>query len=138
MSRLIKFRAWIVDQKCFYGGNVGVMPAHYTRTMASRNDSEKVVSIKDEKYELNQYTGFKDIKGVEVYEGDLLAWPDWHDNRDNDPMPVEYEYGAFVADGSALWDYAKYIKRGGNKYATPTNRLEELEVVGNIYEGDKR
>jgi hypothetical protein len=83
---------------------------------------------------LMMFTGFKDINGVEVCQGDLLAWPENHDNHENDPMPVIFEYGVFQIDGSAIWDYAKWIEKGSNKFADPTYRLEELEVVGNIYD----
>lgn len=121
MSREIKFRAWDrhvgkmfdwIELKKLFNWNVFDQRVIY----------------------LMQFTGFYDINGNEVYEGDLLAWPEYHDNSDNDYMPVIFEFGCFTVDGSAIWDYAVYIKDNHGKIKDPTNELEELMITGNIYE----
>jgi uncharacterized phage protein (TIGR01671 family) len=87
-------------------------------------------------WKVNRFTGYTDVNGKEVYEGDILAWPEDHDFHNNDPMPVVFEYGAFCVDGSVIWDYGKWVKATpDDKFAgQPTYELDELEVVGNIYE----
>lgn len=87
------------------------------------------IELKDIK--LMQFTGFKDINQAEVYAGDIVT-----DSRPDEARywPVVWEYGCFTIDGSPIWDHAKWITRGRNKVPAPTYNLEELEVVGNIYQ----
>ena len=133
--RKIKFRAYDMDEKVMrkweeihFTKDIGddyYMVGYKASTACVKYDKEQI---------LMQYTGFKDKKGTEIYEGDLCKvsaeepYSNCYFVTDYDwkmIMYVDFEYGAFqlreVED--------KYM----SIYFIETDDMN-IEVIGNIYE----
>ena len=71
-----------------------------------------------------QYTGYKDIKEQEIYEGDILAYQDYWWVR------IEYDNGAFMVRDV---DKVRYNNRILNEDIGNFD-ISKWRVIGNIYE----
>lgn len=121
--REIKFREWDSIRQEAYGRN-GL-------SYGDREDCDDMVAfrflhteymgedlIKDRV--LEQYTGLKDVNGVEIYEGDLFTCSHVKSNV----FSVEFYNGAF-------WG----IPEKGYGHSQPLSYFADyLEVIGNIHE----
>ena len=119
--REIKFRAW--DKKHKRWANADDM-LNLVPIAATRSDSS-IVSLKEnDEWVPSQYTGLNDKNGNDIYEGDVVEFcePQFEDNILR--CVVEFQEGYFSA---------KRPVRGSFKWY-PLSMLEELEVLGNIYE----
>ena len=117
MARIIKFRAWDkVIKSMRYG-------AEHSLTMCLMNPND---------FEVMQYTGLKDKKDKEIYEGDILLVPN-HSTM-SDPMgessfcPVVVETGAFGYRQGFMFE--SFI----SLYGHGCKSVDEEEVIGNLYE----
>lgn len=131
--REIKFRAWEEN-----GKNMISPEETGDHTL---NDLTEVMP-----YILMQFTGLKDKNGSEIYEGDVMLLPDSEivpiTDEGQGPIeemnhlcPVEFKEGCFglsVLENSGVfhkgfWSFDSIFNGEGYK-------LEDLEIIGNIYE----
>lgn len=86
----------------------------------------KVLCNPGDEYALMQYTGLKDRKGVEIYEGDIVSIKDGF---------IESQYEVYWSDyGFSLI----HAKRHGDDYGVYTRKFalskDVYTIIGNIHE----
>ena len=122
MSREIKFRAWLKEEKKI----VNVETIDFTDKSIQYLEKSEIINayllrrVSFDDVELMQYTGIKDKNGKEVYEGDIVIL---NDAEEENRCVVKYKYGSYILiDGDLREDLSNVES---DKF---------LEVVGNIYE----
>ena len=119
--REIKFRAWdkdlrewIPNESIIINNGKPIAIMHHIGLSIEKALETKGKLI-NPNWELMQYTGLKDKKGKEIYEGDI----------------VKVYYGNIIAEFKRDGDGNEYSSMYMLGYDTS---LEEGEIVGNIYE----
>lgn len=127
--REIKFRAWNKRDKLMeyldylnlskaqFCGNWNVAPPEDLFDVATVKGSLLLFSD----VTLMQYTGMRDKKNVEIFEGDIVKIPHYHDKRTYINGFVKFKDGSFLVD---------YVDMEG----IISCHKDNIEVIGNIYE----
>ena len=119
--REIKFRAWLKYKKEMVDN---ARPDFFSKQLHYLSDNDAggkdVLGVSTEDIELMQYTGLKDMREKEIYEGDILS-----DVNDEKPYKVIFENGSFRAE----------FERDFEVYSLELIEVSHFcEIVGNIYE----
>ena len=84
---------------------------------------------------LLQYTGLKDSKGREIYEGDIVTHPLCVKEPHDENEPCETFVGRINYETDSGQYFAVNMKRNG--YVVVLSEAYKFEVIGNIYENPK-
>ena len=107
--REIKFRCWVSSTKNMVEW----------KELEDHGDIYRLIK-QPSAYPLMQFTGLKDINGVEIYEGDITA----------------YEFNGKIVTGEVLYKRDQFIINApfGAYGKGIFGRASKPEVIGNIYE----
>lgn len=128
--REIKFRAWYTKyprKGMHYFVELVSYPDESTEVNLIGNNYQDSFVPDDSCLELMQYTGLRDCKGAEIYEGDIVkvdtGLEELHVSR------VDFKHGCFVFQSIMSPKFSTMALFVGFGDA-----MEYCEVIGNIYE----
>ncbi|WP_413481221.1 YopX family protein [Latilactobacillus sakei] len=131
--REIKFRAYIRDEGRLLNVNLIDFDDEYVRVWDEYDENEEEWFFKD--INLMQYTGLKDVNGVEIYEGDVVSFGSVWDNGDNEDLDEEIHIGVVEYDPHYAVYNVNCEESGERRFLLmDVVNYDGFGVIGNIYE----
>ncbi len=130
MKREIKFRAWhkTYDLLCDV---VEIVFGDDDNYVAVEN-GEYIERWRFDDIELMQYTGLKDVHGVDIYEGNIVKWGD-QPNGHESPIRIgviELNPDIQFITNVGIFEYGRFAYKETNKYLTVIgNKFENPELL---------
>ena len=78
---------------------------------------------------IGQFTGMTDRNGVKIFEGDIVRWI-------YKPMPFKDTWKEYTL--TVQYDEGRFFAAGGTVDADLYCNTDDMEVIGNAYEGVKK
>jgi len=143
MMREIKFRAWIKPNNTGFEGEMITQESNSDWFMISNGTGFTIVEdhtdyLEEDQFVIMQYTGLKDKNGVEIYEGDIIAYTNLLEEEKKGS--IYFREGSFRLKQKTLgkneWDGEVRMWNDGSHDWYSIENLEsfEMEVIGNIHQ----
>ena len=127
--REIKFRAWDKENKAFMPSEGYAICDGDVMGLRYGNEMEDVLT---DQIELMQYTGLKDVHGVDIYEGNIVKWGD-QPNGHESPIRIgviELNPDIQFITNVGIFEYGRFAYKETNKYLTVIgNKFENPELL---------
>lgn len=108
--REIKFRAWCKFENKMYN-------KFYIEDHMKFAFMDELIDSAKERYEIMQFTGLKDVNGVEIYESDVVE---------------DYNRNLFTVEYNMFCSFMLYPLKNREKFLAIYPAIE-LKVIGNIH-----
>ena len=129
--REIKFRAWDKENGCWSSiDSVALCDDGSVAYLLPEEDD--MPPYLEEEVEIMQYTGLKDVHGVDIYEGNIVKWGD-QPNGHESPIRIgviELNPDIQFITNVGIFEYGRFAYKETNKYLTVIgNKFENPELL---------